>query len=199
MNKHLTLWVSVSLVISVLGSSAFAADEGPAGEAAPRKILANGVLGYAHPTAEAYESRLTFGLGLSYQVRERMAMGGFYSYSKTDVTQKYANLTATGTNRIQLLGAEVRYWWNSLYDGINFGAKAGLAIHKGTASLTTGGVTYSAGSNTTDFIVGPTVGYDHPILDGGRLALGIQGDFLHVASNQSYLLVQALAALKIGI
>ena len=190
---------SVVVCLFLVNALAIASEGGPEGEPGPRKLLANGVLGFAHPTAEAFEDRITFGLGLSYQARERLALGAFYSYSKTDITQKYANLTASGSNRIQLLGAECRYWWSGLYDGLNFGAKAGLAIHKGTASLTTGGTTFSSGSNTTDFFVGPTVGYDHPILDGGRVSIGLQGDFLHVASNQSYLLVQALAALKIGI
>lgn len=149
--------------------------------------------GFAIPSDSNVQTRFTMGGGGGYLALENLGVGAFYSYSSKSISQSLGGISVATTNRIHLFGAEARYFLMTLNEGFNFGLKTGLAAQKGEATVTVGSTTVAAGASSTDFLIGPTAGYDHPLLP--RLSVGAQVDALYITSS-NFLMLQMLGTIR---
>ena len=87
-----------------------------------------------------------------------------------------------------LLLAQANYTFDGMIDGLHAGGQAGLGISTNSAPLA---------SSSTNFVFGPSAGYDYPL--GMGLSVGLDLSLLFATSNPSATLFNVLGIVNYGL
>jgi hypothetical protein len=149
-------------------------------------IYAGGLIGAGHFDNNV-GTKTTVGVSGGYLVDPNWGVGIFANFSP--LTSTTVGTTTINTN-MWVFAAEGNYHLTGDLDGLHFGGKLGVGMS--TAS-TTG--TVSTSSSSTDLTFGPSLGYDYGI--GNGISLGVEANYLRVASTTGINLFNTLAAVRV--
>jgi hypothetical protein len=139
-----------------------------------------GVLGGLAVADQSIGTHLDMGVTGHVQLLPEMNVGFYYQYY-------WNNYSNVGTTHNHTIAGEMNYLFSGPFDGVYAGGKAGLQLTGNSAPMTQSG---------TDFVFGPTVGYDYPL--GSGLSFGGQFNLLFVTSSPVVTDANILAVLKLN-